>query len=134
MDSQCGQQTPYCSPAGECVECLAAGNCPTNQTCDTNDDMCVPKCTTSATCMPPLGVCNTTGGYCVQCVANGDCTMNQGGNRVCDTTSGRCVQCEMDSDCPMERPRCDPMHQCVQCLVDMDCPTTAPTCSFGTCH
>jgi hypothetical protein len=60
-DMHCAGQTnqPYCSPSGNCEECLTDANCtnPMQPFCDDNE--CV-TCRTSADCTPPM-TCNNQG-------------------------------------------------------------------------
>jgi Cys-rich repeat protein len=54
----CGGATPHCNAAGNCVGCLADGDCPTGQVCHVVDDTsasCVDGCATDARCKPDGG-------------------------------------------------------------------------------
>jgi hypothetical protein len=96
---------PVCDTAtGQCVQCLAAGDCNNGETCNVTAHRCVQSCGAGADaggrCSARNGtpICNAALGYCVQCAASSDCTTSRT-RRQCLADTGRCVECLTTADC-----------------------------------
>lgn len=114
-------------PTGECVDCLIASDCDSNEQCTDNE--CVPLaiCTSSSDC-PPGTVCNTSTDVCVECISTADCTESE----MCVSNTCR-ERCTVDGHCAPLGLRCDTgSGYCVSCLSDDDC-EDARNCQLGTC-
>jgi Cys-rich repeat protein len=108
-----------------CVQCLAEGDCPTGQTCNTTAKRCAATCdamSAMTACRTGgmgqfggAGICDTAKGYCVQCASAMDCAGGFGATQ-CFTSTGQCVGCLTSNDCA------DPRFP--------NCNTTTHTCGF----
>ena len=152
-NADCGAKK--CDNGMECVECLAAGDCPAGQRCLAKS--CAPGCDDKNPC-PTGKVCDPVAGACVACAASKDCS---GATPICDTGAHQCVGCVRDDDCGAGKvchaqsctagcsgahPQCPtgppamvcnvPAGACVNCIGDADCKGAgAPRCEVksNTC-
>lgn len=132
-NANCTAQLPLCdTQSGSCVQCLAASDCTTGQTCNLDIHRCALRCTSNANCTTTSQpYCDTTRGLCVGCLANTNCASD---TPYCDTSAGTCVACLNDSGCAAtDKPHCNlTSHQCVECLQNSQC--TSGTCVNFECQ
>jgi hypothetical protein len=143
----CPLASLHCEPtSGECVECVADGDCPTSPyptRCDPDQNLCVAclvdvdchpgercilpshrcarRCDDPIQCkfLPPAYACDLSKGICVECVTDADCAFEKYDHH-CEPLSQQCVQCLYDTQCGTRY--CDPASfHCVDCVRSSDC-------------
>ncbi len=136
-DTDTGACSPACTDemvcnetTGECVECLAEGDC-TDQVCSRDTNTCV-ECLGDDDCTD--GVCDTDANTCVVCLTNDDCTDPTAS--FCDTDTNTCSGCTTSADCAHLADAgtgvCDTENStCVECLDDDE--TTRAACDGNSC-
>jgi hypothetical protein len=108
----CAAPFPFCSPAGVCVECRAAGDCG-GAACDVTTGRCT------------VG-CNRSHDTC-------DLDLFPRGCRD-DLGTARCTACEEDEHCGGATPRCAfGRGVCVECRSGLDCNGTHCDVVSGRC-
>ncbi|HKY36411.1 MAG TPA: hypothetical protein VJN18_10755 [Polyangiaceae bacterium] len=115
------------APTGDCVDCLTASDCESNEECVDNDCRRFTACGDSGDCPQGL-VCNSTAARCVECVGSSDCAPDES----CSLNVCR-KRCSSDGHCSPFGLRCDTSSgYCASCVSDSDCPETR-NCQQGTC-
>ena len=151
-------EAPYCSPAGDCVECVDNTNCqmPGKGFCvEYQCKGCVeagamacqgetPVCLTSGECVACTDAalhCKEPGkGFCVAnaCVGCQDAPMGscQAPTAVCNMDTGICVQCVAHAECPMPNQPVCVGNTCQSCAMEPgSCATidaAKPVCNMAS--
>ena len=150
----CPSNTPYCTGAGNCVQCTAASQCSDSNPCTTdscNSNSCghsniasgqaITGCTGSTGCSGGSCKCNGAGSCTSQPTCTNPCSPSGGkqcsGNsyQTCTSTNG-CLQWSSAVTCSGNTPYCIGAGNCVQCTATSQCTDNickTPSCSGNVC-
>jgi len=111
-DGDCSGANHFCNADKVCIECKSNSDCGSNQVCNTGPGDCTESCTTTADCAGAYPVCDTQKKLCVECTSNADCA-GSAPDSLCYAATSECKQCLTSADCSGATPVCDQGHSCV---------------------
>jgi Cys-rich repeat protein len=96
-NDDCASMGLHCDlGSGECVECVADGDCGSGRICESLQ--CVASCADGGVCPSATPVCRALREVCVPCMTSSDCASAATGH-LCLMSTGQCVGCLSNSDC-----------------------------------